>query len=281
VPHADDSPDRLRIGCSGWNYAHWRNGVFYPPRLPPKKWLAYYAEHFDTVEINMTFYRLPKVEAVRRWVEESPPGFLFAVKVSRYITHVKRLKDVRAGLDVFLERIEPLRDSPKLGPLLWQLPPTFRRDDDRLAEALTALPPGRHCFEFRHPSWFVDEVYDLLRDHGAALVIGDRPEVHAFQSLELTADWTFVRFHGGTRGLRGNYSEGELREWAQRLAGWSEAGIDVHAYFNNDWEGFAIRNALRMQQLLGIEPYGGEAVAGRVGSRPVAVSSPAQGARTR
>jgi len=205
----------------------------------------------------MTFYRLPKPEAVTRWVEETPDGFLFAVKISRYITHVKRLRDVGAGLEILLERIRPLADSPKLGPFLWQLPPTFKRDTDRLAEALAALPPGRHAFEFRHASWFADEVYDLLREHGVALVIGDRPQVHAFQTHELTADWTFVRFHAGTRGRRGNYSESELHEWAERIGGWSEAGIDVYAYFNNDWEGFAIRNGLRLRALLGCEPYAG------------------------
>jgi uncharacterized protein YecE (DUF72 family) len=245
----------VRIGCSGWNYGHWRNGVFYPPRLAARRWLEFYAERFDTVEVNTTFYRLPKVEAVRRWVEESPDGFELAIKVSRFVTHVKRLKDVRAGVDVFLERLEPLLGTSKLGPFLWQLPPNFRRDDERLADALTALPPGRHAFEFRHESWFRDEVYDLLRDHGAALVIGDRPQVHAFQAQELTADFTFVRFHWGSRGARGNYSETELREWAERIAGWRDAGADVYAYFNNDWEGFAIRNALRLQQLLGVRPY--------------------------
>jgi uncharacterized protein YecE (DUF72 family) len=250
----------VRIGCSGWNYAHWRNGVFYPPRLASHAWLDWYARHFDTVEINMTFYRLPKVEVVRRWVEESPDGFLFAVKISRFITHIKRLKDVRPGLEVFLERIVPLLESPKLGPFLWQLPPNFRRDDDRLAETLNALPPGRHCFEFRHPSWFCEETYEALREHGAALVIGDRPEVASFQEHVHTTDWTFVRFHAGTRGRRGNYSERELREWAERLAAWSER-LEVFAYFNNDWEGFAIRNALRLQQLLGVAPYAPSAAA--------------------
>ncbi|HEY6052626.1 MAG TPA: DUF72 domain-containing protein [Gaiellaceae bacterium] len=254
-PPRDSAAGVVRIGCSGWNYAHWRNGVFYPPRLAARHWLGFYARRFDTVEVNMTFYRLPKVEAVRRWVEESPDGFLFAVKASRYLTHVKRLKDVGPGLATFLERIEPLLASPKLGPMLWQLPPNFQRDDERLAAALASLPPGRHCFEFRHESWFRDEVYDLLRDHGVALVIGDRPQVHAFQAHELTADWTFVRFHAGTRGLRGNYSEGELREWAGRIDAWRRGGVDVYAYFNNDWEGFAIRNGLRLQELLGVEPY--------------------------
>ena len=242
----------IRVGCSGWNYAHWRNGVFYPPRLPASRWLDFYAERFDTVEVNATFYRLPKREAVAHWVEQSPPGFLFAVKGSRYLTHIKRLLDLGQGLDRYYERIEPLVRSPKLGPVLWQLPANFHRDDERLAAALERLPPGRHCFEFRHGSWFVDEVYELLRSHGVALVVGDTPE-RPFQSHEWTADWTFLRFHHGHRGHRGNYSETELQEWAERIGGWGGRG-DVFAYFNNDWEGFAPRNALRLCELLGLEP---------------------------
>jgi len=241
----------VRVGLSGWNYAHWRDGVFYPSRLPASRWLDFYAGRFDTVEVNSTFYRLPRRDAVARWVEQSPAGFLFAVKASRYLTHVKRLRDLGPGLERFLERIEPLLDSPKLGPLLWQLPPTLRRDHDRLAGALERLPRGlRHCVEFRHPSWFVDDTYALLREHGVALVIADRPEVNDFQAHELTAGWTYVRFHAGTRGRRGNYSESELREWAERLRAWSRTH-DVFAYFNNDWEGFAPRNAARLLQLLG------------------------------
>jgi uncharacterized protein YecE (DUF72 family) len=245
-----DRPRAVRVGLSGWNYAHWRNGVFYPPRLPASRWLEFYAERFDTVEVNSTFYRLPRVNAVARWLEQTPAGFLFAVKASRYLTHIKRLRDLGPGLERFLERIEPLLGSPKLGPLLWQLPPTFRRDDERLAAALARLPSGlRHCFEFRDPSWFVEETYAVLREHGVALAIGDRPQVNAFQAHELTTDWTYVRFHGGTRGLRGNYSESELGEWAVRVRGWSRTH-DVFAYFNNDWEGFAPRNAARLLQLL-------------------------------
>jgi len=208
----------VRVGCSGWNYQHWRNGVFYPPRLPAHRWLDWYTRFYDTVEINMTFYRLPKVEAVQRWVETTPEGFVFAVKVSRYLTHIKRLKDPGEGFATFLERIEPLRRSPKLGPLLWQLPPDFKRDDERLAATLERLPPGRHCFEFRHESWFTDEVLDLLRSHGGA---------------EL-----------GT----GDYSERELDRWAERVAGF---GVPAYAYFNNDWGGYAITNALRFKELLG------------------------------
>lgn len=240
----------IRVGLSGWNYGHWRDGVFYPRRLPASRWLEFYAERFDTVEVNSTFYRLPRVDAVARWVEQTPPGFLFSVKASRYLTHIKRLRDLGPGLERFLERIDPLLGSPKLGPLLWQLPPTFRRDQDRLAGALVRLPPElRHCIEFRHPSWFVEETYELLREHQVALAIGDRPQVNAFQAHELTASWTYVRFHGGTRGRRGNYSESELREWAVRLLDWSTTH-EVFAYFNNDWEGFAPRNAAFLERLL-------------------------------
>ncbi len=238
----------LRIGCSGWNYKHWRE-LFYPKGLPPKRWLDRYAEVFDTVEINNTFYRLPTRAAVAGWVQQSPPDFLFAVKVSRYLTHIKRLGDL-SGLALFLERIEPLLRSPKMGPLLWQLPPNFKRDDERLAAALAELPPGRHCFEFREPSWFVPETYELLRSHGVALVIGHDPR-RPFQAHELTADWTFVRFHGGERGKRGNYSEDELEEWAQRITRWRAHG-DVYVYFNNDWEGFALENGVWLKRRLGV-----------------------------
>jgi uncharacterized protein YecE (DUF72 family) len=240
----------IRIGCSGWNYQHWRNGVFYPPRLPVQRWLGYYARQFDAVEVNATFYRLPRESAVANWVRESPPGFLFAVKMSRYVTHIKRLRDLPPSLELFYSRIRPLVESRKVGPVLWQLPGTFRRDDERLAEALEVLPAGRHCFEFRHESWFAGEVYELLRSHGVALVIGDTPE-RPFQAHELTADWTFIRFHHGARGRRSNYSERELEEWARRIEGWA-ADVDVYAYFNNDREGFAVRNGLWLKRRLGV-----------------------------
>jgi uncharacterized protein YecE (DUF72 family) len=239
----------VRIGCSGWNYKHWRE-LFYPKGLPPRRWLEHYAEVFDTVEVNATFYRLPTEKAVAGWVESSPPGFLFAVKGSRYLTHIKRLTDLGEGVRLFYERIEPLLRSPKMGPVLWQLPPNFRRDDERLAAALERLPAGRHAFEFREASWFAPEVYDLLRDHGAALVIGHHRS-RPFQTFELTADWTFVRFHGGARGRNGNYSHGELEEWAQRLEEWRDRG-DVYAYFNNDWEGYALENGRWLRRRLGV-----------------------------
>ncbi|MBA3841590.1 MAG: DUF72 domain-containing protein [Actinobacteria bacterium] len=257
MPAARDSTHRIRIGCSGWNYAHWRNGVFYPPRCAPRNWLGLYARSFDTVEINTTFYRLPKVESVARWVAESPADFTFAVKVSRYVTHIKRLLEVQDHLPLLYDRIGALLHSPKLGPLLWQLPPTFACDLGRLATALEQTHDGRrHAFEFRHPSWFRDETYVLLREHGAALVIGDRPQVNKFQTHELTADFTFVRFHGGTRSWNGNYSHAELDEWAARLQSWSSS-VDVFVYFNNDWEGYAIENALYLKGTLG-QPAGAD-----------------------
>ena len=238
----------VRIGCSGWNYGHWRERV-YPKGCPPSRWLRFYAGLFDTVEVNTTFYRLPRRDAVARWVERTPDDFCFAVKMSRYITHLKRLTDLEGGLARFYERIEPLTRSPKLGPVLWQLPPTFKRNDERLASALDALPPGRHCFEFREPSWYADDVYSLLRDRGVALVLPDSPK-YPFRTLELTADWTFIRFHYGSRGRNGNYSERELEEWAQRIDAWRRE-LDVYAYFNNDWEGFAVKNGRRLQHLIG------------------------------
>ena len=229
-------------------YDDWR-GRLYPEREPKRRWLELYAQKFDTVEVNSTFYRLARREAVAGWVAQTPPDFLFSIKASRYLTHIKRLTDLRAGVARYYERVEPLVRSPKLGPVLWQLPATFKRDDERLTAALEAFPPGRHCFEFRHASWFVEPVYDVLRAHGAALVIGDRPEVKEFQAHRFTTDWTFVRFHYGSRGRRGNYSERELEEWARRFEEWSR-DVEILAYFNNDWEVFAIHNALWLKRRL-------------------------------
>ena len=230
---------RIHIGCSGWNYVDWRERV-YPRGMPPRRWLEHYAGLFDTVEVNSTFYRLASRDAVATWVAQTPPDFVFALKASRYLIHMKRLTDMDRGVERFYERIEPLVGTPKLGPIVWQLPGNFQRDDERLANALDALPEGRHCFEFRHPSWFTPDVYALLRERNVALVIGDHPE-RPFQSHEHTADWTFVRFHHGARGRRGNYSQLELETWSRRLARWRRR-VEVFAYFNNDWEGFAVRN---------------------------------------
>jgi uncharacterized protein YecE (DUF72 family) len=231
----------IRIGCSGWNYASWKD-VFYEGR-PARSWLEHYARHFDTVEVNNTFYRLPRRDSVATWERTAPERFCFAVKASRYLTHVKRLRDLGPGLDRFEACIEPLVQSPKLGPILWQLPPNFVRDDERLTTALERFPRAqRHALEFRHPSWFTEDVYALLREHGAGLVLTGGVEV-------FTAPWTYVRFHRGTRGRRGNYSRSELEEWARRFERWA-GDVEIYAYFNNDWEAFAIKNALWLKQRL-------------------------------
>jgi len=233
----------VRIGCSGWQYRDWRE-VLYPKGLPQRRWLKRYAEVFDTVEVNSTFYRLARPNAVAAWVEQTPPDFIFALKASRYLTHMRKLRDVGEGIKRFYASIEPLVRSAKLGPVLWQLPEWFKRDDERLAGALAALPAGRHAFEFRDPSWFTDEVYAMLRRRGIALAIGDHPS-RPFQPLDvLTADFTFIRLHYGHRGRRGNYSGSELDEWAERVRSLCRRRAEVYLYCNNDWEGFAVRNAL-------------------------------------
>jgi uncharacterized protein YecE (DUF72 family) len=239
----------IRIGCSGWNYRHWRGSV-YPETVAARDWLVHYATLFDTVELNTTFYRLPSREAVARWVARTPARFVFATKASRYLTHIRRLRDLDDGVARFYEHIAPLAESPKLGPILWQLPERFPRDDDRLGRALDRLPRGRHAFEFRHPSWFVPEACAVLRAHRAALVIGDHPS-RPFQTEEATTDWTYVRFHYGRRGREGNYSAGEIAAWARKLAAWRARG-DVFAYFNNDWHGYAVANGRALKAALGV-----------------------------
>ena len=240
----------VRIGCSGWNYKSWR-GIVYPDGMPARLWLERYAELFDSVEVNNTFYRLPTEKAVAHWVEQTPPDFLFTIKASRYLTHIKRLADapekgfkLTEGIKRFYAPLEPLIAAGKLGPVLWQFPGNFKRDDERLANALELLPEGRHCFEFRHPSWFTAPVYRLLSERDAALVIADDPQ-RPFTTREVTASWTFVRLHRGSRGRRGNYSDAELATWRRRIGTW-RSRVEVFAYLNNDWEAFAPRNALTL-----------------------------------
>jgi uncharacterized protein YecE (DUF72 family) len=258
----------VRIGCSGWNYDDWR-GRLYPEGLGKARWLRRYAELFDTVEVNSTFYRLASRDAAARWAEETPPGFLFAAKASRYLSHIRRLRDIGPGIERYYERIQPLAESGKLGPIVWQLPATFRRDTGLLEQVLAVLPEGRHCFEFRHESWFQQEVYDLLRAEDVALVIGDSPK-WPFQARELTAGWTLVRLHHGRRGRRGNYSQTEIDEWARRITQWRRRA-EVFVYFNNDWEGFAVENALSLKRRL--RPSRDGSAHGAAGARRASASS--------
>jgi uncharacterized protein YecE (DUF72 family) len=235
----------VRIGCSGWSYRDWRGGL-YPDGLPARRWLERYAEVFDTVEVNATFYRLAKRETVEGWVEQTPAGFLFAVKASRYLTHIRRLRDVERGIARFWEPLEPLRQADRLGPVLWQLPESFHRDDDLLAGVLALLPEGRHCFEFRHPSWFAEPVRRLLADHGASLAIGDdaRRELPVGRPV---GEIAYLRLHYGSRGREGNYSDAELDRWRRRVAAW-RSRREVFVYLNNDWQGFAPANARTLRR---------------------------------
>ncbi len=237
----------VHVGCSGWAFPAWR-GRLYPEGVPQRRWLGTYAEEFGTVEINSTFYRLASPAAVRNWVDQTPEDFVFSVKASRYMTHIKRLQGVGDRVKPFYRPLAAMARAGKLGPVLWQLPENFRRDDERLAAALEALPKGRHCFEFRHESWFDEAVYALLREHGVALVIGDDPE-RPGQPRERTADWTYIRFHRGSRGRRGNYSRSELDTWVRRIAQWRRE-VEVFAYFNNDQQGYAPRNAVVLKRAL-------------------------------
>jgi uncharacterized protein YecE (DUF72 family) len=241
----------VRIGCSGWVYASWREGIY--KDVPQARRLERYAEVFDTVEVNATFYRLIKRSTVEGWVERTPPGFLFAVKGSRYLTHIRRLKDIEQGLERFWEPLEPLRESGKLGPVLWQLPGNFHRDDAVLAAALEQLPrPACHCFEFRHPSWFAPAVMELLEEGGASLVIPHDARRELPQAKPV-GEIAYLRLHHGARGRNGNYSATELDEWRRRIAAW-RARREVFAYLNNDWEEFAPPNAISLRRgLSGVE----------------------------
>ena len=236
------------IGTSGWHYGHWR-GLFYPEKLATPKWLGFYAQHFTTVELNNSFYRLPSEKAFVNWWESSPEGFVFAVKVSRFITHIKRLKDVEEPLQNFLRRADFLQD--KLGSLLYQLPPGMRRDDERLEAFLAILPRQyRHVFEFRHESWIDEGVFSLLRQYNAGLCVFDMPDFAC--PIVATADFAYVRFHGSTGLYRSCYSDEELSKWAEKIAELGKNLKAVYIYFNNDAEAYAVRNAKTLARFLGL-----------------------------
>jgi uncharacterized protein YecE (DUF72 family) len=239
-----------RVGTSGWQYAHWR-GDFYDRHLPTASWLEEYARRFDTVEVNNTFYRLPESRVFVDWRGRVPAGFLFAVKMSRYLTHIRRLRDPEEPVRRFVARAEHLRNH--LGPVLVQLPPSMRLDLDRLVTTLRCFPRRiRVAVEVRHESWWEPAVRQALGDLGAAFTLtdrGGRPQ----EPLWRTASWTFVRFHGG-RGRQGNYGSTTLKTWAQRIV---DFGVDeAYVYFNNDAGGNAPRNALAMRDLLSGRRFG-------------------------
>ncbi len=242
-----DGKALVHVGCSGFSYDHWK-GIFYPEGLPKTKWFRYYCGQFQTVELNVTFYRLPRESTFLKWHEETPGNFLVSLKGSRFITHVKKLKDPALPLERFFERIEPLRD--KIGVVLWQLPPTFKADTERLEIFLKELKvyKARNAFEFRHESWIKDErVSKALSDNGCALCMADWPEF--VRDLPLTSDFVYIRRHGhGTYG--GSYTTDELKEDASRIKKYAAGGKEVFIYFNNDAYGYAPKNALELAALL-------------------------------
>jgi uncharacterized protein YecE (DUF72 family) len=231
------------VGTSGWQYAAWK-GRLYPRDLPQRAWLEHFSQRFPAVEINNTFYMLPKEETFRSWRRRSSEGFVFAVKASRYITHVRRLRDCREPLRLLWSRCRLLGD--KLGPVLFQLPPNLRSEPERLRGFLRLLPKGiRAAFEFRHPSWETDEVHGALDQAGCALVLADRPGARVPQVV--TGGWSYIRFHQG-RSTGPGYARDKLRRWAARMA--TAHSQETWAFFNNDQRGAALRDSVSLSDLL-------------------------------
>ncbi len=248
-------PGTLRVGTSGWIYRHWR-GPFYPPDLPQAGWFAHYSRTFDTVEVNNSFYRLPSAQVFAAWRRQAPPGFLYAIKASRFLTHMKKLKDPAEALERMLDRAAEL--GPRLGPILYQLPPRWHCDPDRLARFLAVLPPGlMHTVEFRDASWYTDEVRRLLEGAGAAFCIHDLRGLPC--PLWVTGPFVYVRFHGPTQvAYAARYPDRQMQAWAGRIQGLIDSGLDVYAYFNNDDRAYAVENALQLRTLVGAAaPAGG------------------------
>jgi uncharacterized protein YecE (DUF72 family) len=235
-----------RVGCSGWQYKHWR-GDFYPADVPVGRWFEHYAARFDTVEINNSFYRLPEAETFARWRGRAPLRFLFAVKASRFLTHMKKLKDPEEPIERLFTRMRQLGN--RLGPVLYQLPPNFKLDLGRLEHFLHALPPdARHVLEFRDPSWYADRVGALLERHGVAMCLHDMKG--SATGRERVGPFVYVRYHGPGGTYSGGYAPDRLARWAEWLDGERRAGIDVFAYFNNDVGGHAPRDAVTLRQFL-------------------------------
>jgi uncharacterized protein YecE (DUF72 family) len=238
--------ERIRIGCSGWNYRDWR-GPFYPKELPVKGWFAFYAGIFDTVEINNSFYRLPKPAVFEKWCAQAPPGFCYAVKVSRFLTHNKKLKEPEAPLDLFIGNARHLGD--RLGPLLYQLPPRWALNRERLTHFLGALPAGlTHVLEFREDSWMTDEVLALLDAHQVAFCTHDMPGMKVPRWASGKA--AYVRFHGHAGKYRGRYPDSALQSWADWMVAQAKGGRPVWAYFNNDYNADAVQDALTLRAMV-------------------------------
>jgi uncharacterized protein YecE (DUF72 family) len=233
------------IGTSGWHYQHWK-GPFYPEKLPASKMLEFYARQFDTVELNNTFYRLPTETGVEQWRASTPAKFCFAAKGSRFLTHMKKLADPGLGIDKYFDRINGL--GKKLGPIVWQFPPWWEMNAERLEGFLETLPPrNRYAFELRNPTWHNAEIYSILRRHNAAFCIFEIAGM--FSGIEITADFTYVRLHGPGGAYQGSYSEAVLRKWAAQVREWERDLRAVYIYFDNDQGGYAAQNALALKRI--------------------------------
>lgn len=246
------------IGTSGFSYPHWGNGIFYPKDLPQRKWFEYYCQHFSSVELNVSFYRLPKKEVFAGWRRKAGPGFIFSIKGSRFITHVKKIGNCQESVKVFFEAADSLRGrtSDEVRPpqgknvVLWQLPPGLKANLERLESFLKILPKTfRHAFEFRSSTWLTVNIYELLRKYNMAVVFQDYPEWPI--TKEATADFVYIRFHGNRDLYSSEYTEEELKEWAKRIEKHLREGRDTYVYFNNDALGYAVPNAQRLKVLVG------------------------------
>ena len=241
-----DPTNAIRVGCSGWNYRHWR-GLFYPEGLPQKRWFDHYAATFDTVEINNSFYRLPSADTFAKWREQAPQGFCYAVKANRFLTQAKKLKDCAESLERMLTPVRRLGEA--LGPILFQLPPRFRINLDRLRDFLELLPRDLvHVFEFRDTSWYVPETLELLERYGASFCVHDMPGLGSERWV--AGPIAYVRFHGGEGKYWGRYPEEGLLGWTDWMVEQATAGRPVWAYFNNDIDGHAIQDALTLRAMV-------------------------------
>lgn len=244
----------IRIGCSGWQYAHWR-GDLYPRGLAQDRWLEHYAEHFDTVELNNSFYRLPEADVFAAWARRSPPGFVMAVKASRYLTHVRRLREPAEPLDRLWRRAQRL--GAHLGPMLYQLPPRWHRNTGRLDAFAHAVPGDRlQAVEFRDPDWYHADTFAILERAGLALCLHDMPG--SVSPRQAIGPFVYVRFHGSGEKYGGGYPGQALAVWADRLVAWAKAGRRCYAYFNNDIGGHAFRDAARLREMVDRRHGGGE-----------------------
>ncbi len=238
---------KIRIGTSGWHYTHWK-GSFYPQKLNPKDFLKYYAEHLNTVEINNSFYNLPEVKTLQMWRDMVPQNFLFTVKASRYITHMKKLKDPRDSVEKFLKRVEVLGN--KLGPLLFQLPPKWHLNLGRFESFLNFLPDRfRYTFEFRDPSWFHEDLYEIMKQHRVAFCIYHLAGLISPEAV--TADFIYVRLHGPGDAYQGRYETEALSRWADAFATWKNQGKEIYCYLDNDEAGYAAQDAMRLREMIG------------------------------